>query len=46
MLPLTTRLALRFGVIGGALAWVILNFEYLLVGTSAPARSCFAACSW
>lgn len=33
MFPLTTLLALRYGAIGGAAAWALLNFLYVLLGT-------------
>ena len=33
MVPLTVLLALRFGAVGGAMAWVMLNFLYVVVGT-------------
>jgi O-antigen/teichoic acid export membrane protein len=33
MLPLTVVLALEFGAVGGAMAWALLNFVYLLFGT-------------
>lgn len=33
MIPTTTLLALNYGAVGGAAAWVILNAIYLIVGT-------------
>jgi O-antigen/teichoic acid export membrane protein len=39
MLPLTIALSIRFGAIGGAAAWAILNAIYLVVGTWLTHRS-------
>ncbi|WP_223246891.1 oligosaccharide flippase family protein [Sulfuriferula thiophila] len=33
MIPMTIFLALRFGAIGGAISWALLNGIYLLIGT-------------
>lgn len=33
MIPTTTLLALKYGAVGGAAAWAILNGIYLLIGT-------------
>ena len=33
MVPLTIGLATEFGAMGGAMAWLLLNFLYLLIGT-------------
>jgi O-antigen/teichoic acid export membrane protein len=39
MIPTTIFLALRYGAIGGAAAWAILNGIYLLIGTRLTHRS-------
>lgn len=39
MIPTTILLALRYGVVGGAAAWVVLNGIYLLLGTWLTHRS-------
>jgi O-antigen/teichoic acid export membrane protein len=39
LVPLITVLALRFGAVGGAASWALLNTVYLLVGTWLTHRS-------
>jgi hypothetical protein len=39
MIPTTTLLALKYGAVGGAAAWAILNGVYLLIGTMLTHRS-------
>ena len=46
MAPLTVALALKFGALGGAMAWASLNFVYLLVGTWLTHRHLLRDLGW
>jgi hypothetical protein len=39
MIPTTTLLGLKYGAVGGAGAWAILNVVYLLIGTTLTHQS-------
>jgi O-antigen/teichoic acid export membrane protein len=39
MIPTTTLLALKYGAVGGAAAWALLNGVYLVIGTTLTHRS-------
>lgn len=46
MLPLVIVLALRFGAMGGALAWSVLGVLYVLFGTWLTGRTVMAFAGW
>ena len=46
MLPLTVILTLKFGALGGAMAWASLNLVYLLVGTWLTHRHLLPRLGW
>lgn len=46
LVPMTIILAMRFGAIGGAAAWALLNGIYLLVGTWLTHRKILKGLGW